>query len=312
MALGILSCAKPYKDITSHLSDHEVMTPELFLPGIVTNPIDQEFGLTLSPIDAKTIFFTRRIGDQKQRIYETHYTYGNWSTPKIASFSTDRDESPHFSTNGKTLYFGSERPLPYQPNLGNFDMNVWKTQWDGQSWSEPVPLSNTINKVQVEGEEWPSSNVSHFVTADDNTFYTGTQVRGTNGLDIYKTVYDGAQFSEFEKLSEAINLEDKWEYAPIVSPDGNYLFIQVYARKDGLGGDDIFVSKKDETGNWLPSVNLGSLINTNMNECPAAMSADGKYFFFSRDFKENPEEYDGISSIYFVETKALNLNELFK
>ena len=85
-----------------------------------------------------------------------------------------------------------------------------------------------------------------------------------------------------------------------------------YNREDGLGGDDIFVSMKNKNGDWLPSVNLGNLINTNMNECPAAMSADGKYFFFTRDMKENPEEYDGIASIYFIETKALNLNRLFK
>lgn len=312
LALGFISCAEQNETITSHLSDHEVLTPELFLPGIVTNLTDQEFGLTLSPADAKTILFTRRIGDQKQRIYETRYIDGNWTTPKITSFSTDRDESPHFSADGKTLYFGSERLLPNQPNLGNFDMNVWKTYWNGTSWSEPTPLSNTINKVQIEGEEWPSSNVSHFVTADDKTFYTGTQIRDTKGLDIYKTTYNGTDFSEFEKLSEAINTEDKWEYAPIISPDGNYLFTQVYAREDGLGGDDIFVSKKDINGEWMPSVNLGALINTNMNECPAAMSSDGKYFFFARDMKDNPDEYDGISSIYFIETKALNLNKLFK
>ena len=48
-----------------------------------------------------------------------------------------------------------------------------------------------------------------------------------------------------------------------------------------------------------------------MNECPIAITADGKYFFFTRDFKEDPKSYDGIPSIYFIETKALNLNELF-
>lgn len=103
----------------------------------------------------------------------------------------------------------------------------------------PVPLPNTINKVQIEGEEWPSSNVSHFVTSDDITFYTGTQIRGTRGIDIYKTTFDGENYTEFEKLSEAINLEDKWEYAPIISWDGKYLFTQVYNRTDGMGGDDI-------------------------------------------------------------------------
>ncbi|SDS33685.1 WD40-like Beta Propeller Repeat [Formosa sp. Hel1_31_208] len=306
----VVSCQKT--TMTAHLSDHDILTPELFLPHIVTNEIDQEFGMTISPIDAKTILFTRRIGDEKQRIYETRYNNGQWNTPQIVSFSNDRDESPHFSKDGRTVYFGSERPIPNQTNLGGFDMNVWKTEWVNGAWTKPIPLSNTINKVQIEGENWPSSNVSHFVTSDDITFYTGTQVRGTKGLDIYQTTYDGADFKALKKLSSAINREDKWEYAPIISADGNYLFTQIYNREDGIGGDDIFVSKKDVEGKWMPSKNLGELINTNMNECPAAMTSDGKYFFFTRDKKDNPEEYDGISSIYIIETQALKLNELFK
>ena len=266
--------------------------------------------MTISP-NAKTVLFTRRIGNGKQKIYETHYVDGKWSPPKITSFSTDRDESPHFTPDGKTVYFGSERAIPNRPNKGNFVMNVWKTKLTNGKWSTPELLPENINAIQIEGEEWPSSNLSHFVTADGKTFYTGTQVRGSKGLDIYETTFDGINYSNLKKLAPTVNKNDKWEYAPIISPDGNYLFTQVYNRDDGLGGDDIFVSKKDANGNWLSSVNLGNLINTNMNECPAAMSADGKYFFFTRDFKKDPNQYDGIGSVYFVETDALLLNTLF-
>ncbi len=303
----IISCQK---DITSHLSDKSVTTPKLFLEGIVTDTAHLDFGMTISP-DAKTVLFTRRIGEAKQKIYETNYINGNWTQPVIATFSTDRDESPHFSPDGKTVYFGSERPIPNRPNKGSFDMNVWKTTRINGKWSEPEVLPENINAVQIEGEEWPSSNLSHFVTADEKTFYTGTLERGEKGIDIYKTIYDGKNYSNLEKLSNRINKEDKWEYAPVVSPDGNYLFTQIYNRDDGFGGDDIFVSKKDVNGNWQYSVNLGNLINTEMNECPASMSSDGKYFFFTRDYKEDLKQYDGIPNIYFIETKALKLDKLF-
>ncbi|WGD34554.1 hypothetical protein [Olleya sp. YS] len=308
-----MSCQNTNKDIitSNHLTNKDVLIPELFLPDIVTNLKDQEFGLTLSP-DCKTILFTRRIGDEKQKVYETRFANNIWSTPVITSFSTDRDESPQFSKDGNTVYFGSARPIPNRPNKGNFDMNVWQTQWVDGKWTTPIPLPEIINKVQVENEEWPSSNVSHFVTANDTTFYTGTMNRNDKGLDIYETSIVNGEFSNFKKLPKTINKEDKWEYAPVISADGQYLFFQVYNREDGFGGDDIFISKKDKNNQWLPSVNLGKLINTNMNECPAAISSDGKYFFFSRDYKKNPEEYDGISSLYFVETRALNLDNLFK
>ena len=48
-------------------------------------------------------------------------------------------------------------------------------------------------------KKWPSSNMSHFVTSDDVTFYTGTQVRGTKGLDIYKTIYTDGNFFRVRK-----------------------------------------------------------------------------------------------------------------
>lgn len=296
---------------TEHLSDHPIKKPELFLPGIVSSE-HLEFSMTISPTDAKTIFFTRRIGDGKQKIYETYYKNGQWSTPAITSFSTDRDETPHFSADGKTVYFGSAREIPGRPNKGQFDMNVWKTErTTNNTWTNPVPLSPKINEVQLEGEKWPLGNMSHLVTADGKTFYTGTMMRGEKGIDIYKTTLNDDEFTPLEKLPKEICNDEKWEYAPIISPDGNYLFTQVYNGVSGYGGDDIYVSKKDKNGNWLATQNLGSLINSNMNECPLSMTSDGKYFFFSQDEKEDPKDYDGIPSIYIIETESLQLEKLF-
>jgi Tol biopolymer transport system component len=309
IAMACFSCQQ--NTSSNHLSDHAIPEPEIFLPGIVSTE-HMEFGMTISPIDSKTIFFTRRIDDGKQKIYETRFKDGTWTTPQIASFSTDRDESAHFSSDGKTLYFGSERAITGRPNLGNFDMNVWQTTWKGSEWSTPTPLPNTINDVQKEGEKWPMANMSDWVTHDDITFYTGTFQRGEKGIDLYKSVRKDGKFSQLEKLPKEICSDETWEYAPLISPDGQYLFFQVYNRKDGLGGDDIFVSKKSSDGTWLSSVNLGSMINTDMNECPSAMTSDGKYFFFTRDIKEDPKEYDGIPSIYIVETDALQLESLFE
>lgn len=142
LILMLVSCEN---NISSHLSDKEILEPTLFLPGIVTSLETTEFGMTISPIDAKKIFFTRRIGDEKQKIYETNFVHGKWTSPKIASFSTDRDESPQFSRDGKTIYFGSERPIKGKPNQGNFDMNVWKTTLISEKWTEPEVLKEPVN-----------------------------------------------------------------------------------------------------------------------------------------------------------------------
>ena len=82
-----------------------------------------------------------------------------------------------------------------------------------------------------------------------------------------------------------------------------YTYLRILIEQSGQEGGGPF-----ET---VPASLLGNIINTNMNECPVAITSDGKYFFFTRDYKENPKDYDGIPSIYFIETKALQLETLF-
>ena len=310
LILFIVACnpGKSSKPTSDHISQIPVLTPREFMPGLISS--DQaEFDLIFTP-DNKTIYFTRREEGEKQKIFTSTYEEGGWSSPKIASFSTDRDEYPNMTPDGKTLYFGSERPIPGRPNLGNFDTNIWKTTLENGVWSTPVPLDSTLNKVQAEGESWPLQNENHLHTADGNTFYLCTMRRGEKGIDLYSTTLENDRFTEPEKLPETINGEDTWEYAPKLSPDGNYLFFQVYGREDGMGGDDIFVSKRDAEGNWLPSRNLGSLINSPGHEAPFGMTSDGRYFFFGQ-VSEEALAQEGPGKIFFVETRALNLDELF-
>jgi Tol biopolymer transport system component len=278
------------------------------MPGLISTE-HAEFDLIFTP-DNNTVYFTRRVGEEKQKIYTSSYRDGQWSSPEIASFSTDRDEYPNLTPDGNTLYFGSERPIPARPNLGNFDTNIWKTTMENGVWTTPVPLDSTINRVQAEGEQWPLHNENHFNTSDRKTFYMCTMLRGEKGLDLYSTTLENGRYSEPEKLPQTINSEETWEYAPKLSPDGQYLFFQVYGRDDGLGGDDIFVSKKDGNGNWMPSKNLGALVNSAGHEAPFGMTSDSRFFFFGQVSEEAAAEY-GPGKIFFVDTQALNLNKLF-
>lgn len=82
-----------------------------------------------------------------------------------------------------------------------------------------------------------------------------------------------------------------------------------YDAEGGIGGEDIFISKKTTDG-WSMAKNIGTLVNTKAEESSPRFSRDGKYFFFGREVKETPEK-DGIWSIYFIETKYLQFDKLF-
>ena len=77
----------------------------------------------------------------------------------------------------------------------------------------------------------------------------------------------------------------------------------------GQGGEDIFVSKKTEMG-WSKAKPIGPLINSKGEESSPRFSRDGKYFFISRAENLGNNEY-GEWSIFFVETKYLNLENIF-
>ena len=289
-------------------SERTIDFPEIFAEGVISSKDINVFNFTFTNND-KTIYFTRRQGNEKQKIYFSNFENNKWTEPQIASFSTDRDETPFITPNGKTLYFGSQRPIPNRQNKGNFDMNIWKTDWKNGKWSEPTPLNEIINQVQIEKEEWPSSNQNSIFTNDGLNFYFATMVRGTKTIEMFQTKQIKGVFTQPIKIDNLLKDDKYWKSTPIISPDGKYLIFNAYGTPDGKGGEDIYVSQKTENG-WSLAKNIGELINTKTEETGARFSQDGKYFFFTRENKENIEK-DGIWSIYYIETKYLQIEKLF-
>ncbi|MFP4847021.1 TolB family protein [Winogradskyella sp. PE311] len=305
--LGFLSCEKENKIPEINYSKEVVSKPIPFGKGIISTENNSEFDLTFSTDGLKT-YFSRRPPNEKQMIYVSDFKNGNWSTPKLAEFSSNRDETALITPNGKFMFFGSERPIPNKPNKGNFDMNIWMMKKSDNGWSEPKPLPEPINDVQIDKEEWPSSNNNFFFTNDNKTFYFTTMKRGTKTIKLFSTDFDGKDFSEPKSINGIFEDEKYWIYSAVISPDGNYLVFNSYDAPNGAGGEDIFVSKKTENG-WSIAKPISSLVNTKDEESSPRFSRDGKYFFFSR--AENLGNYEyGEWSILFMETEYLNLENL--
>ena len=99
-------CSPSIVSNKTNYSSKEVLVPEIFGKGTISTPTESVFDLAFSP-SGKTVYFTKRKENEKQKIMEADYENGSWTTPKISEFSTDRDETPFITANGKTLYFGS-------------------------------------------------------------------------------------------------------------------------------------------------------------------------------------------------------------
>jgi Tol biopolymer transport system component len=290
-------------------SSEVVDKPIIFAEGIISIKDRNVFDISFTS-NGKTAYFTLRKGNEKQKIYFSNFVNHKWTEPQIASFSNDRDECPSLTPDGKTIYFGSQRPISGRTSKGNFDMNIWQTNWTNGKWSEPTPLSETINKVQIEKEEWPSSTENSIFTYDGVNHYFATMVRDSKMIEMYQTKLENKKFIQPEKIIGLFEDDKYWKSTPVISPDGKYMVFNSYGNPAGKGGEDIYISKKIANG-WTKAKNIGNLINTKAEEAAARFSNDGKYFFFAREIKQNPDQ-DGIWSIYYVETKFLHIDQLFK
>lgn len=308
LIVGLYNCNQDTIIEQVKYSDEVVSTPIPFAKGIISTDANSEFDLTFSQ-DGMTTYFSRRAPEEKQKIYRSDLKNGKWSQPLLTNFSTDRDETASITPDGQYFFFGSERPIPNRPNKGGFDMNVWMMKRTENGWGEPQPLPHPINDVQIEGEQWPSSNNNFFFSNDNQTFYYTSMKRGSKSIKLYETTFDGDTFTTPRHIDGLFDEERFWVYSAVISPDGKYLVFNSYQAPGGTGGEDIFVSQRTEKG-WSKARPIGGLVNTKNEEGSPRFSRDGKYFFFSRAENLGNDQYSEWS-IYFVETEYLNLKNIF-
>ena len=308
LLLSMIACESEIKQEFPQYSKVPITEPQLFAPDIISTQEANEFELGFSA-DGYTVYFSRRREGEKQKIHISTFDGTYWSRPVVADFSTDRDETVCITPDGKYLYFGSERPIPGKPNLGGFDMNIWQMTKDSTGhWGNPTPLPSPINEVQAEGENWPSSNNNLFFTNNGEDFYYTTKVRGDYTMRLFKVKKQGDGFSKPEQIDGLFENDSTWIYSAVITPDDKYLLFNTFEAPEGVGGEDLYASKRTDSG-WSRARSI-KVLNTKDEESSARFSRDGKYFFFTR--AENLGNYEyGPWNIYYMDTSALGLEELF-
>ncbi len=127
-----------------------------------------------------------------------------------------------------------------------------------------------------------------------------TNLKGVG--DIYSTTTDkNKSFKPAEKLSENINSPKAEEIAACISSDGSLLYF-ASNRAGGLGGTDLYVSRKLPNGTWGPAQNLGPEINTPFDEDFPNVTNDGKMLYFSSNGHTSMGGYDIFKAEWSEET----------
>jgi hypothetical protein len=95
---------------------------------------------------------------------------------------------------------------------------------------------------------------------------------------------DNGRWSAPENLGEAINTGGI-EMSPFIHPDNQSLYFSSDGHI-GLGGYDLFVSRRDSPGKWQQPVNLGYPINTNRDEIGLIVNSRGDKAYYSSDVEK--------------------------
>jgi ankyrin repeat protein len=228
---------------------------ERFAPGIVS---PSHCTITVSR-DGKEIYWATGT-----RIMGSWIRDGRWTQPAVVSFSGQGslslyDDVPFLTPDDRRLFFTSRRPLG---STGGDKENIWYVERTPSGWSEPRPVSASVNAMQL---HWQVS-----VSRSGTLYFGGKAEDGYGLLDIYCSQYVNGEYTKPLNLGPVIN-SSEGEMMPCIAPDESFLiFYKVVRQRPSL-----YISFRAKDGQWLPP----KMLELNPGGVGAILSLDGKYLF---------------------------------
>ena len=204
------------------------------------------------------------------------------------------DYAPAISADESVMIFASRRP----------DENINPDLAEDLEYYEDIYISYRKN-----GEWQPARNIG----APLNSLYHNASVSlspdgrklflymDNNGGDIYEsTMQEDSTWSFPKALRGEVNSEFL-ENSVTITADQQKLYFSS-TRPGGYGGADLYVATKNRNGAWINPVNLGPVINTELDEESVFVSSSGKHLYFSSNGHAGMGDLDIYRSAYNAET----------
>jgi len=319
---------------------------------LISNPVDynpaqvdgvstfnNEYLPLISP-DGEYIFYTRSVDKQASDEFSSksveEFTYSKRINPieeENPEFSEGVTMPPPFnrgqnqgaisiSIDNKYLYLTICNTARKRTSSGTFkNCDIFVSHNNGGKWTPPKNLGPNING-KYSWESQPS------ISADGNTLYFAS-MRATNigvdvqdmatfNVDIYSSTKD-----EYGKWQPAVNLgetintigDDK---SPFMHSDSQTLYFATNGRF-GVGGFDIYYSKRLNDSTWSQPKNIGYPINSKDDEVGLIVSTNGEKAYFSSNTLGKNNVYNVYSfdlyedarpkRVFFAKGTALDEND---
>jgi outer membrane protein OmpA-like peptidoglycan-associated protein len=276
---------------TAAFGTEAVKHPKDFKPVNIGPGINTENGEYFPAItaDGKQFLFTRALpregmpGYFNEDFYMSNNVNNVWqnANPINSINSIANEGAPSFSADGNIMFFAScadefgDYGTPDRKGYGSCD--IFYSQRINGKWTKPRNGGPAINTAHFESQPSFSSD------GRDLYFVKGVLHRGAaKEYDIYVShISNEGTFTEPEKLGPNINTPEK-EESVFIHPDNMTLYFSS-AGHPGMGGLDIFMSKRQPDGSWGKAINLGYPINTFEDENSLLVNPGGQIAYFASD-----------------------------
>ncbi len=199
--------------------------------------------------------------------------------PEIIN-SKNHESSATFSADGKTMYFN--RTGDKQVKIGEeriATIKIYKAEYKDGQWTNITMLPFSSDEYSVEHP---------FLTKDGKQLFFASDMKGTIGsMDIFVVdILEDGTFSQPRNLGPTINTIHREQF-PFVTQNGTLYFAS--DGHQGNGNLDIFMSLKLSDTEFDKPLNLGSTINSEMDDFSFILDEekDKGYFASNRTGDDN-------------------------
>lgn len=274
--------------VNARFREEAVKRPVDFNPislGNAVNTANDEYVNALE-LTGTELLFTRRYAVegsayQQEGLFMSHAADGQWFPAVRLHVLPEIDDqmgAAFLSYKGDELYFtvcGADR------HRQGCDLYKVDRHPENASWRNLQSLGDLVND--------PAWDSQPCLSVDGNELFFASRRNGN--ADLYHCYRnDEGNWSEPENLGSIINTKGT-EMAPFIHPDGKTLYFSSDTHT-GMGGYDLFVSRRNEKGEWSKPMNLGYPINTPGDEINFIVAADGHTALISSIREDGYGGYD--------------------
>lgn len=258
--------------VNARFREEAVRHPVEFNPvnlGDLVNSPNEEYVNALD-ITGTELLFTKRFPPHfgnfdEEGLFMSKTADGQWFSPTRYFFYGEQVDfqagAAFISYKGDEMFFTI---CGYDRHNQSCDLYRVTRHGLADKWSAPQSLGETVND--------PAWDSQPCLSLDGNELFFAS--RRCGNADLYHCFRDeNGNWSKPENLGPVINTKGT-EMAPFIHPDGKTLYFSSDTHT-GMGGYDLFVSRRNEQGEWTEPVNLGYPINTPGDEINFIVAADG-------------------------------------